>query len=86
MKLSGNDNGDDRRKELTIQAEIIADLPSNKADEKERKLLQLQLMANRLEGSDIPTVNDLLADWISCGPLLKADQALLKRLKKVILA
>ncbi|AEP30200.1 DUF349 domain-containing protein [Brumicola nitratireducens] len=86
MKLSSNDKGDDKRKELTIQAEIIADLPSNKADEKERKLLQLQLMAARLEGSDIPTVDALLADWISCGPLLKTDQALLKRLKKVILA
>lgn len=86
MKLSGNDKGDDRRKKLTIQAEIIADLPSNKADEKERKLLQLQLMAARLEGSDVPTVDALFADWISCGPLLKADQALLKRLKKVILA
>lgn len=86
MKFSGNDKGDDKRKELTIQAEIIADLPSNKADEKERKIIQLQLMAARLEGSDVPTVDGLLADWIRCGPLLKSDQALLKRLKKVILA
>lgn len=86
MKLSGNDKADDKRKELTIQAEIIADLPSNKADEKERKIIQLQLMAARLEGSDVPTVDGLLADWISCGPLLKSDQALLKRLKKIFLA
>lgn len=86
MKSAVNEKSADRRKKLTIQSEIIADLPSNKADEKERKLLQLQLMAARLEGSDVPTVDGLLADWISCGPLLTADHALLKRLKKVILA
>jgi hypothetical protein len=43
-------------------------------------------MASRLEGSDIPTLDGLLMEWISCGPLVKTDQALLKRLKKVILA
>lgn len=86
MKLSANDKSDERRRALTIQAEIIADMPSNKADAKERKMLQLQLMAARLEGSDVPTMDALLADWISCGPLSKEDQALLKRLKKVILA
>ena len=73
-------------KELTIQAEIIADLPSNKADDAERKNLQLQLMASRLEGSYVPIITELLAAWIGCGPLEKTDQALLKRLKKVILA
>lgn len=76
----------EKRKSLTIQAEIIADLPSNKADEAQRKKLQLQLMASRLEGSHVPSLNELLVDWISCGPLIKTDQALLKRLKKVILA
>ncbi|MFQ3249857.1 MAG: exonuclease SbcC [Glaciecola sp.] len=86
LKSSVAQNDDGKRKEITIQAEIIADLPSNKSDESLRKKLQLQLMASRLEGSDIPTLDGLLMEWISCGPLVKTDQALLKRLKKVILA
>jgi hypothetical protein len=86
LKSSPEQQDGVKRKEITIQAEIIADLPSNKADQAQRKKLQLELMAARLEGSEIPTLDKLLADWISCGPLLKTDQALLKRLKKVILA
>jgi hypothetical protein len=43
-------------------------------------------MASRLEGTDVPIIAELLAAWIGCGPLEKTDQALLKRLKKVILA
>jgi hypothetical protein len=85
MKSSAGKQSDGKRKELTIQSEIIADLPSNKSDDVERKQLQLQLMAARLQGSDVPTKNELLAEWISCGPLQKIDQALLKRLKKVML-
>jgi exonuclease SbcC len=86
IKSSAQNKGDSKRKELTIQAEIIADLPSNKADDAERRNLQLQLMASRLEGTDVPIIAELLAAWIGCGPLEKTDQALLKRLKKVILA
>ena len=86
LKSSLSQSEDGIRKEITIQAEIIADMPSNKADEAQRKMLQLQLMASRLGGGDVPTKDTLLADWISCGPLRKTDQALLKRLKKVILA
>jgi hypothetical protein len=74
-----------QRKALTIKAEIISQLPSNKSDETERKKLQLELMAARLEGSDVPLISDILADWIKCGPLVKTDQALLKRLKKTLL-
>lgn len=74
------------RKALTIKAEILSELPSNKSDETERKNLQLELMAARLEGSDVATLSDVLADWVSCGPLEKSDQALLKRLKKAVLA
>lgn len=72
------------RRELTIKAEILADASSNKADEAERKKIQLQLMATKLEGGNVPTLLDVLADWIACGPLIKTDQALLKRLKKTI--
>ncbi len=71
------------RKSITIQAEILHDLPSNKADEKQRKELQLQMMASKLEGNEPHTLENLLADWVSHGPLKKEDQALLKRLKKV---
>jgi exonuclease SbcC len=85
MKSSADKKADSRRKELTIQSEIIANLPSNKSDDVERKQLQLQLMAAKLQGSDVPTKNELLSEWISCGPLQKTDQALLKRLKKVML-
>ena len=86
LKSSSSQVDEGKRKEITIQAEIVADLPSNKSDESLRKKLQLQLMAARLEGSNIPSIEGLLLDWISCGPLVKTDQALLKRLKKVILA
>ncbi|MFT7415758.1 MAG: exonuclease SbcC [Glaciecola sp.] len=85
MQSSAGKKCDGKRKELTIQSEIIAGLPSNKSDDVERKQLQLQLMAARLQGSDVPTKNELLSEWISCGPLQKTDQALLKRLKKVML-
>lgn len=71
------------RKAITIQAEVLHDLPSNKADEKQRKELQLQMMASKLEGNEPQTLQTLLADWVSHGPLQKEDQALLKRLKKV---
>jgi len=86
IKSSSDKKSAEKRKELTIQSEIVADLPSNKTDDAQRKQLQLQLMAARLEGSDVPTKNELLAEWISCGPLEKTDQALLKRIKKVMLA
>ncbi len=83
---SSSDSSDaSQRKALTIKAEILKELPSNKSDESERKKLQLELMAARLEGSDLPTISDILVDWISCGPLAKTDQALLKRLKKTVL-
>nr|WP_297348979.1 DUF349 domain-containing protein [uncultured Glaciecola sp.] len=85
MKSSADKKADGKRKELTIQSEIVANLPSNKSDDVERKQLQLQLMAAKLQGSDVPTKNELLSEWISCGPLQKTDQALLKRLKKVML-
>jgi exonuclease SbcC len=85
MKSSAASEDNGRRKGLTIQSEIIANMPSNKSDDIERKGLQLQLMAARLQGSDVPTKHELLSEWISCGPLQKTDQALLKRLKKVML-
>ena len=85
MKSSAGSEDQGRRKELTIQSEIIANIPSNKSDDIERKRLQLQLMAARLQGNDVPTKYQLLTEWISCGPLQKTDQALLKRLKKVML-
>jgi exonuclease SbcC len=85
MKSSAGSEDDGKRKALTIQSEIIANMPSNKSDDIERKRLQLELMAARLQGDDVPTKHELLSEWIGCGPLQKTDEALLKRLKKVML-
>ncbi|GBL03309.1 DUF349 domain-containing protein [Glaciecola sp. KUL10] len=77
--------GEYSRKELTVIAEIIADKSSIKADDKLRKSLQLNLMAARLEGQTLLTLDELLIHWISKGPLEEADSSLLKRLKKLYL-
>ena len=70
------------RKSLTIQLEILTELASNKADEKLRKELQLSMMAAKLEGSGVSTVEETLMQWVAHGPLQKTDSALLKRVKK----
>ncbi|MFB0912082.1 MAG: hypothetical protein QMA97_02705, partial [Glaciecola sp.] len=49
MKSSAGSEDDGKRKALTIQSEIIANMPSNKSDDIERKRLQLELMAARLQ-------------------------------------
>ena len=83
--FTGKNSTQYSRKELTVIAEIIADESSIKADEKLRKTLQLNLMAAKLEGQSLFTLDEILIKWISKGPLLDEDSSLLKRLKKLFI-
>jgi len=71
------------RKELVIQAEIISDIDSPDGDQTARKEIQLNLMALRLEGGVLPTLEDILKQWISFGPLNNSDLDLLHRLANI---
>jgi hypothetical protein len=61
--------------------EIIANLESPKKDINERKAIQLQLMADKLQQGEQPELLGLLKLWIQQGPLSAEDVDLLKRVE-----
>lgn len=69
------------RHDLTIKMEIITQQDSPKKDAEKRQLIQMQLMAQKLQSGDSLDLLTLLKDWISAGSLSKSDSALLKRIE-----
>lgn len=71
------------RKEVALAADILLADGKGFADSKQKKDVQLKLMAAKLEGQIMPDANALLLKWISAGPLSETDQSLLKNFKKL---
>ncbi len=69
------------RHKLTIQMEIVAKVDSPFEDASLRQIIQMELMANKLEKGEAPSLNGLLKDWIRAGQLQANEQALLLRIK-----
>ena len=72
--------GNDRH-ELTIKMEIVAQKDSLKKDAEKRQMIQMQLMAQKLQSGDSLDLLSLLKDWIRAGSLSKTDLTMLKRIK-----
>lgn len=73
------------RHELSIKMEIVANAESPKKDMEQRKTIQMQLMAQKLQSGDSADLLVLLKDWISVGTLSKTDMILLKRIEPLFI-
>jgi hypothetical protein len=69
------------RHELTIILEIVSNQDSPSSDAKQRQGLQMQLMAQKLQDGHVESPDELLKQWIVCGPLASADIGLLARVQ-----
>ncbi|WP_340676910.1 DUF349 domain-containing protein [Paraglaciecola sp.] len=69
------------RHELTITLEIVSEQDSPTSDAKQRQAIQLQLMAQKLQHGHLESADELLKQWISCGPLTPAEIGLLARVQ-----
>lgn len=75
----------DSRQILTIKLEIVSERSSPKCDEELRKEIQLGLMANKLTHGETLDKEQLLAQWISHGPVKRDEVSLLDRVKSVFI-
>jgi hypothetical protein len=69
------------RHDLTIKMEIVAQQDSPKKDAEKRQLIQMQLMAQKLQSGESLDLMLLLKVWIRAGALSKSDITLLKRIE-----
>jgi exonuclease SbcC len=69
------------RHELSIILEIVSNQDSPASDAKQRQGLQMQLMAQKLQEGHVESADELLKQWISCGPLAPAEIGLLARVQ-----
>lgn len=74
------------RRDITIEAEVLSQTQSIKADAKRRKEIQLQMMASKLGGETVDNLEQLLSLWVSHGALQEGDLALLKRMKRLFVS
>jgi len=74
-----------KRHDLTIKMEIVAQKDSPKKDAEKRQTIQMQLMAQKLQSGDSLELLSLLKDWIRAGSLSKSDITLLKRIEPLFL-
>lgn len=70
-----------KREDITVKMELIADRESPPALQQRRRELQLQLLAEKLENGQEYDLSGLLKDWIKQGPLSSDDLQLLERVK-----
>lgn len=71
------------RHELTISMEIISNQESPQSDASKRQNLQMLLMAKKLQDGQVDSLDELLKQWLSCGPLNDSEQDLLERVKRL---
>lgn len=71
------------RNELTLMLEIIADKASPTEETEARKTVQMMLMQEKLQRGIKKDKDEILAEWLSHGPLMTEDKALLARVKQV---
>lgn len=71
------------RQQLVIKMEIQADKESPSEQLEARKAIQLQMMADKLQGNNLPSLEDMFKAWIKQGPLSSEDVEMLKRIEKV---
>jgi hypothetical protein len=74
------------RQQLAFAADVLMAQGQLYGDSQEKKHIQLSLMAAKLEGQTLPTPNDILAHWISRGPLSEDDAVILSTLKTLYLS
>jgi hypothetical protein len=81
LKLNKADT-EEKRKELTLQLEIVLAIESPKTEQQARSKLQLQMMTAKLaEGEEVST-QELINLWLSYGPV--TDKLLLARFENVL--
>ena len=69
------------RHALTIMLEIISEQDSPQSDAAQRQALQMQLMAQKLQDGHLDSADELLKQWIACGPLRADEVGLLARVQ-----
>jgi exonuclease SbcC len=74
-----------KRHDLTIKMEIVAQQESPKQDAEKRQSIQMQLMAQKLQSGDSLDLLLLLKDWIKAGSLSNSDITLLKRIEPLFI-
>ncbi|WP_371379297.1 DUF349 domain-containing protein [Thalassotalea aquiviva] len=74
-----------KRAALTLELEILANVPSPQEFAKERMQLQVNLLADKLNQGSTSQLSDKLAQWLACGKF-DNEQAIIERVKKIFLA
>jgi DNA repair protein SbcC/Rad50 len=69
------------RHTLTIMLELSLDKTSPSSDQAKRQAIQMQMMAAKLQDGQVSTADELLKQWIACGPVSKTEQGYLARIQ-----
>jgi DNA repair protein SbcC/Rad50 len=69
------------RHTLTIMLELCLDKASPNSDQAKRQAIQMQMMAAKLQDGELPSADELLKQWIACGPVSKTEQGYLARIQ-----
>ncbi|WP_137166824.1 DUF349 domain-containing protein [Salinimonas lutimaris] len=72
------------RQWYTTKLELLADLPTPSDWQSQRQDIQLAMMMARLESGEQDSLDDVVAAWLSAGPLTAEEQELLQRFTAVI--
>ena len=79
-----SDNADvERRHELTLTIEILANVESPEADKPRRMEIQLAMLSEKLNAGTLDQLDGTLRNWMAVGRLTDSEHALYERVKAV---